>query len=256
LLLAIWTLRACWYSWFDINRFILILATSLCVWELSVVGSDYLTFSLLSLCALLILQVEPISYPRVALVTLFIGFLATFRLPFLLLPPLLGLSLLSRFPHRAIAVMSVGSAICPAFLTMNPDYYPPLELLRAETADAFTPAGLALATAACITAIGLMLANLRRWHTVTHVAVGLSVPWAIVALAYLLRADSLADWKGASFFVISMPYVILAVITGDEERYQQPRSSALQVAGNNSASVAHHVCDERADNWLSSPLLL
>ena len=217
LAVAIWCLRASRYAWLDINRFMLLLASSLCVWELTAVGNDYLPFALLTLCVLLGLQLESISCLYLMLLTTLVGALATFRLPFLLLPPLIAFSLVSSFPRRAMIVACWATAVSlllhAAFLTINATDYPPLELLRAKTAYTFSPAGLALAAAVCTVTALIMIFNWRSWHPLTHVAVGLGVPWTIVAVADLVWVSgSVADWGGASFAAMWMPFLILAAV--------------------------------------------
>jgi len=215
LAMAIWRLRAARYAWQDINKFLLLLASSLCVWELIAEGGDYLPFALLTLCALLGLKTASIGRPHVAMLTALLGALATFRLPFLLLPALIGFSLLSSFPRRAVFVSCCATAIClflhAPFLAITGRDYPPLNLLLTKAEGSFSAAEFILAVSVCIILGLTMIVNWRGWQSLTHVACGLGVPWSIVSAAELASAGSFADWGGAGYFAMWLPFVILAV---------------------------------------------
>ncbi len=51
LALALWRLRLAGSDWTTVNRFTILMASSLCVWELAAIGSDYLPFVMLVLIA-------------------------------------------------------------------------------------------------------------------------------------------------------------------------------------------------------------
>jgi hypothetical protein len=59
-----------------------------------------------------------------------------------------------------------------------------------------------------------MLINWRTWRPITLLAVGLAVPWAIVAVADLAFVQGrLSIWGGASFLALPVPFLLLALIT-------------------------------------------
>jgi hypothetical protein len=212
--IAIWSLRASRHSWARINQLILLLASSLCVWELIAEGNDYLPFALLTLSAFLGLKSTTATRGKIILLTALIGALATFRLPFLLLPALLGFCLLSSFPRRAMIVASFATVLAVllhgAFMIITPAGYSPFHLLRAKAGNAFSTAGFFVAILLCVILALVMIVTWRRWPPLTHLGAGLAVPWTIVSLADSGLPGSVADWGGAGYFMMWLPFVILS----------------------------------------------
>jgi hypothetical protein len=218
LTLVLWALRSAGESWQTINRFVLLLVSSLIVWELAVTGSDYIPFALLTLATFLLLMRPALGKAKVVVLCILVGFLATFRLPFILLPGLYALILASRFPLRALAVGIGGTLICMAlhlpFYLINLDYYPPLYLVIQKTHASFSSMGLVLASASCVGALWVIGSLQKTWGARAAYAFGLAVPWSIIAFADLIRVEgSLAQWGGASFMTLALPSVVLAVMS-------------------------------------------
>jgi len=220
LALALWCLRSVGHDWLTLNRFTLLLASSLCVWELAFAGSDYLPFVMLTLAVTQLLQKPALPTFGVVGLVLLIGLLSTCRIVFIYLPLLVGFSLFAVLRRRAIAIAVGGLTLCLAlqlvFFFVNRTFYPPLDLLQEKARTTFSPETLAIAIAICaITGIA-MLVNWRTWRPITHLAVGLTAPWAVVAAADLARVHgSLPDWGGASFLAFPLPFVVLALITSN-----------------------------------------
>lgn len=221
LALAFWCLRSCGTDWPTLNRFAVLLASSLLVWELAAVGSDYLPFVMLVLVATLLLKQPNLHRFGLIGIIFLTGLLATFRIVFIFLPLLVGFSLLALFPRRALAValggLTLALTVQVVFLLLNPSSYPPLSLLLQKANAIFSFEGLTMAIAVCVATAMVMLVNWRTWRPITHLAVGLAVPWALVAAADLVRVHgSLPDWGGASFLAIPLPFVVLALISSSE----------------------------------------
>jgi hypothetical protein len=218
LTLVLWVLRSAGESWQTINRFMLLLLSSLIVWELAITGSDYIPFALLMLATFLLLTRPVLGNAKVLVLCILVGFLATFRLPFLLLPSLYALILASRFPRRALAVGLGGTLICAAlhlpFYLINLDYYPPLYVVIEKTHASFSPVGRVLAAGLCLSALCVIGSLQKTWGARAAHAFALAVPWSIVAFADLVRSEgSLAQWGGASFMTLALPSIVLAVIS-------------------------------------------
>jgi hypothetical protein len=238
LTLVLWVLRSAGESWQTINRFMLLLVSSLIVWELAITGSDYIPFALLILAAFLLLSRPGLGNAKVVVLCILVGFLATFRLPFILLPSLYALILASRFPPRALAVGLGGTLICAAlhlpFYLINLYYYPPLYLLIEKTQASFSPLGLVLAAGLCLSALWVIGSLQKAWGARAAYAFGLSVPWSIAAFAQLFRVEgSLAQWGGASLMTLAMPSILLAVISaktrsGDPHSVEPPASPIFE----------------------------
>jgi hypothetical protein len=146
--------------------------------------------------------------------------LATFRLPFILLPSLYALILASRFPHRALAVGVGGTLICAGlhlpFYLINLDYYPPLHLVIEKTHASFSPLGLVLAAALCLSALWVMGSLQKTWGARTACAFGMAIPWSVISFAELVRVEgSLAQWGGASLMTLALPSIVLAAISAE-----------------------------------------
>ena len=218
LALALWCLRSVGHDWLTLNRFTLLLASSLCVWELAFVGSDYLPFVMLTLAATQLLQQPALRTSGVIGLTLLVGLLSTCRIVFIFLPLLVGFSLFAVCRRRAVVVafgsLALSIAFQVVFFLLNRTSYPPLELLREEIQATFSPARLTIAIVICAAAGIAMLVNWRTWRPITHLAMGLTVPWVLVAAADLASAHgSLPHWGGASFLAFPLPFVVLALIT-------------------------------------------
>ena len=239
LALALWCLRSLGHDWLTLNQFTLLLASSLCIWELAFTGSDYLPFVLLTLVVTQLLQKSDLRTLEVAGLILLAGLLATFRIVFFYLPLLVGFALSNIRPRRAVAIAFGSLSLCLAFqvgfFLLNRTSYAPLELLQSKTEATFSPATLGIAMAICAVTGIAMLVNWRSWRPITHLSLGLAVPWAIIAAADLARVNSsLPDWGGASYLALPLPFVVLALITGDgsfgEDDGQQKRL-AMQKGG-------------------------
>jgi hypothetical protein len=212
---AIACLRRSGLGWPTINQLVLLMASSLSVWHQVVVGSDYLAFTLLLLCTTLGLHRVSIGRLALSALVVLVGLLSTFRLPFLILPPLIAVSLWKSFPRRAILVASGGLALAlvlhAIFYRLSPTY-PPLDLILAKIADDLSFEGLAVVAAICA-ATGLIMAHyVRSWHWPMQFAVGLGIPWGLVSAAGLAwQGGTLANWELANFLIWPMPFAILAV---------------------------------------------
>jgi hypothetical protein len=220
LTLVLWVLRSAGESWQTINRFMLLLGSSLIVWELAVTGSDYIPFALLLLATFLLLTRPALGNAKVVVLCILVGFLATFRLPFILLPGLYALILAPRFLLRALAVGFGGTLICAAlhlpFYLINLDYYPPLHLLIEKTHVFFSPLGLVLAVGVCLSALWVIGPLQKKWGPRAAFAFGLAVPWSIIAFAELVGVEgSLTLWGGASVMTLALPSIVLAVISAE-----------------------------------------
>jgi hypothetical protein len=222
--LALWALRSLRLDWLTLSRFVLLLASSLFVWELALVGNDYLAFAMLTLTAAMLLQKRVLSTVKLGGLIVLVGLLSTCRIVFVFLPLLIGFSLVASFPHRAIAVMVAGVAICltsTGVFLLSQTSYPPLNLLAEKAQASFSSEGLILAITVCLAAAIVMLVNWRTWRPITHLAIGFAVPWITVAIADLLRLGSLSNWGGASFLAFPLPFVVLATITNSQDRWNQ-----------------------------------
>lgn len=218
LALALATLWMTGYGWVTLNRFMILLASSLGVWELAVVGSDYLPFVMLTLTVTQLLERPNLRPGAVAVLTLVLGLLSTFRIVFIFLPLLVGFSLFAIHRLRAITVALGSLVLCAAcqllFFLLNRGSYPPLELLQAKAGASFNRETLFLAVLICaLTGIG-MLVNWRNWRPITHLAIGLTVPWTIVAIANLVSVRGwLPNWGGATFLALPLPFLVFSLIT-------------------------------------------
>lgn len=228
LALALWRLRLSGFDWTTINRFTILMASSLCVWELAAIGSDYLPFVMLTLIAFELLQRPALKSRHVAGLAILVGALSTFRIVFAFLPLLMGFSLVASYPRRALGVAAGGFAVCAvwqlAFYLLNQDAYPPLQLLQEKTGVAFSPEKLILGAVAVVAAGVLMLIKWREWRPVSLLALGLLTPWAVVASADLARHGNLKDWAGASYLVFSLPFVLLSLLQKENLHRQAPKT--------------------------------
>jgi hypothetical protein len=220
LALVLWCLRSLGHDWLTLNQFILLLGSSLCIWELAFTGSDYLPFILLTLVVTQLLQKSDLRTLEVAGLVLLVGLLATFRIVFFYLPLLVGFSLCNVRPRRAAAIAFGSLFLCLAFqvgfFLLNRTSYSPLELFQGKTEATFSRETFGVAIAICAVTGIAMLINWRSWRPITHLSLGLAVPWAIVAAADLARVHmSLPDWGGASYLALPLPFIVLALITGD-----------------------------------------
>jgi hypothetical protein len=227
-------LRSNGHDWLTLNRFIILLASSPCVWELACDGSDYLPFAMLTLTVTQLLQRPIIRTFDVVGLTVVLGLLSTFRIVFIFLPLLVGFSLFAIHRRRAFAVALGSLAICLAsqslFYFLNRGHYPPLNLLQNKSQAHFTSETLALAVAICAVAGVAMLLNWGRWRPITQLAIGLTIPWAIVAVSDLAVVQgSLPLWGGAAFLAWPMPFVVIALITKTDTSLESPGSTADQI---------------------------
>ena len=170
LALALWSLRSLGHDWLTLNRFVILLASSLFVWELAIVGNDYLPFAMLTLTAAVLLQQPALNTVQLLCLIVLIGLLSTCRIVFVFLPILIGFSLFSSFPFRAIAVglggLSLSAAITSVFVMRQPSY-PPLDLLIEKAQATFSPEGLIVAVALCVRCCACharQLANMAADH--------------------------------------------------------------------------------------------
>lgn len=215
-------LRFTRHSWSHTNAFALAVFSCVLLWELAAVGSDLPAWGLLVLCAVLVLE-RP-RLPRAGLVALsaLLGCLATARISFSYLPLLVGFSLLSVQPRRALTVAVGGSAAAlllhAVFWQLNPLFYPPLHLVsRAQ--GLLSGASLYMALGFLGVVAAWMLHRWRSWPPPVHLAWGLGAPMLVMAVAELGEHGSLARWKGATYLVTSLPaaaYALLARIRRDD----------------------------------------
>ena len=215
LLLCAWALRASGFGWPMVSIVVLMLASSLGLWELAVVGNDLPAWGLLLLAVVALLTKPRLPFLAVIGLAVVVGCLATARLPLFYLPILLGFALIAVWPLRGVWVAGVGLLMMVAwhgwFYLLNGAGYPPLHLLgRGEAL---------LAGSSLVAALGVlgvtgvaMLYHWRWWPPLTQVALGLGVPFAVLAAAELASVGTLEGWEGATFLLPALPMALLAVL--------------------------------------------
>jgi hypothetical protein len=215
LMLTFGTLRIEGIDWKNINLFMLFLASSLFVWELAAVGSDWLPFSMLTLTVLLRLLKPSLSTKELAGLTIVLGLLSTFRLVFVLLPVLVAFCVYVIHPSRARGIAFGSIAICVIiqifFYNLNAGAYPPLLIQLQETNRTFSFGGLAIASAVCVAAVVLMWVKRKSWSPISLFTVGLGVPWTTVALAGLIEMGGFSRWGYSTFLALPLPFMLLVL---------------------------------------------
>jgi hypothetical protein len=213
LTIALSTLRIEGIDWKNINLFMLFLASSLFVWELAAVGSDWLPFSMLILTVLLRLLKPSLSTKELAGLTIVLGLLSTFRLVFVLLPVLVGFCVYVIHPSRVRGIAFGSIAICGIiqifFYSLNAGAYPPLLIQLQETNRTFSSGGLAFASAVCVATVVLMWVKRKSWSPISLFTVGLGVPWTTVALTGLIEMGDFSRWGYSTFLALPLPFVLL-----------------------------------------------
>jgi hypothetical protein len=222
LMLALGTLRVEGLNWKSINLFMLFLASSLFVWELAVVGSDWLPFSMLILVLMLRLLRPSLNTKEFVGLTIVLGLLSTFRLVFILLPMLVGFCLYFVHPSRALGIALGSIAICVIihvfFYVLNAGVYPPLLIQLQETKRTFAFGGLATAIAVCVAAGVVMWEKRRTWSPISLFTIGLGVPWTTVALTGLTESGEFSHWGYSTFLALPLPFVLLVLTSSQTAR--------------------------------------
>ena len=213
---AVWALRRAHFSWLTINTFSIILASCLGVWELAAVGNDLVPFGLLLLGVVVLLGQARLNPWALLGLALWVGALATARIAFFYLPILIGFALLAAWPKRGLYIAIVGSSLMFAlhsgFWWLNPNGYPPLHLLG--RAESILQDSTLLGALGILGVTGIaMLYHWRWWNPLTHTALGLGVPLAVIATAELASGSGqLALWEGATFLIPALPLALMATL--------------------------------------------
>lgn len=180
-------------------------------WELASVGNDMLPLALL-LTATTLALLKPDA--RWLPLGLLLGTLATGRIVLLAWPFLMAALLWTHSPRKAMQVGNVALITAllwhGVFITLTPGPYHPLHLLG-KGEHLLPPLAMALAGLA-LAATALVLWKTRfHWHPASQMALALTVPFGILALADLnANQGHLALWEGATYLVPALPALALA----------------------------------------------
>ncbi len=197
--------------------FIVVMGSNIFFWELAVVGSDLILLG--SGLALLVLLLQNVVACRrwVPLTALAIlcGLLASSRVNFLVLAPLISLFILAQWPRAALVFLAVSVlvALGPSVMlyAANPDNFTPLHLLiKSQVLLSFYREIVALLSSVVALAAA---SRLRRHWPLLPWCLFVSFLPSLAALALadflVLRGGDLALWEGATYL---MPLVPLACV--------------------------------------------
>ena len=205
-------------DWPTRNRVWLALLACPLTLELATSGNDLPALALLLMATTLaLLKTRRHDFA----LALLLGTLATGRIVLPAWPLLAGFLLWAQSPARAMRVTLAALATTAlwhaAFIALTPGPYAPLHLLG-KGEHLMTPALAAFSLLALAAAAAAMLRHRNTWPATTHLALGLAVPFACLALADLAARDyALSLWEGANYLIPALPAVALAAVCGNKK---------------------------------------
>ena len=228
-----WSLQRSTGSWTSPNALLLLLSSSLCLWEGLVTGSDYLMIG--SMCAGLVLVLWSAQSRRLVLIlAALLGLVATSRVVFLYLPAAAAVALWPRSKENARLVAIVGTAIAVVthglFLLWQPESFSPLHVIGMG-GDYTTPWIRWFGVIACLGVAVWILRHLRTGASdpaacVERLWPTLLVPMAIIALGGLELVDwSVRQWWTSRSLMIAAPVVVACWALGTSSPSERVRPS-------------------------------
>jgi hypothetical protein len=220
--------------------FLLLLASSLAIWEFLIIGSDLLALGALIVVLLLLARVAA-SLPAVVILTLLTAAAATSRLVFGHLPALVALTVWP-INRRNALVVGVGGTVVTGFLhaafyAWGPGEYGPLQTLGYWDTVAWPPlVGPGFIACAIVAVVMLKVNDVQPGRALLVAWFGLFTPLALGAFGDLaMRGWDLPAWEGMKYVIPSMPflaaYVGLQAITRGDSSRPTPLSGPAQSGG-------------------------
>jgi hypothetical protein len=205
-------------SYREINLALLILPTSLIFWELLVTGHDLipLGFSFVTVIVLtyyLRNSSSVITISLLAATAILTGIIATSRIVFIFIPPLLALFIWKSSKKNAVfyllTSMLVSSTLHLYFYTTS-DFYQPLHLLsRGQTnvGANLSFIGLAATVIAAYAAYQHQQNTIESWMVSFFICI--SIPLTAIAFGELSTIGfQFASWEGANYLAVPAPLLV------------------------------------------------